>query len=318
MDLVQKMQLAIKNNDESTIDTLLFISKIESLKSDKNDNNPSYLFNSIQTMVKDFYKSKYKIPYSKEAVSLYGYIGKEIDKEFYNLNEINLENRELLTDKIIKRMKQIKNSSCSFEYKFNSLILLHDYLEELSPLENHIEADVLLRKMICKKILMNIIMLFFFSLPLWLPNVTYHLVDAVDGHPKELIYYSLMMKVVNLLVYGTAFLFLHFKGIFKKQMIYALVTLFVFTSLTVPNYITDIQTPISQYTEETVKFYSITQSPNNKEAKFAVIEREKGQKESYLFHTDLALDSSKTYTIKYNKTNIVVEANEVQHEKLEE
>jgi hypothetical protein len=308
MDVLRKIKKSIKKNDESAVDTLLFISKIESLKQDKKDSN---LFDSVAQLVKGFYQSKYKIPYSKEAKSLYGYIGKEIDQVFYNLNEIDAKGHELLTDKIVKRMQQIKESSCSFDYKFNSLVLLYEYLKELSP-ENNVEANILLGKMLCKKAVMKVLFFLFLSYSLWLPDVVSHFTEMVNGTPKELIYVSLIMKIVNLIVFGTAFLYIYFKGILKKLASFVLVTLLIYTSITVPNYVIDIKTDISQYHEETVVFDSITQSNNNKDAKCVVVKHDNGQKETLMFHSDMGLESKKTYTIKYNKTGIIVSATEVE------
>lgn len=298
---------SIKKNDESAVDTLLFISKIESLKK---DNKGSNLFNSVAQLVKGFYQSKYKIPYSKEAKSLYGYIGKEIDQVFYNPNEIDARGHELLTDKIVKRMQQVKESSCSFDYKFNSLVLLYAYLKELSPEDNE-EANILLGKMVCKKVVINTLFFLFLSYALWLPDVVSHFMGMVNGTPKELIYTSLIMKIVNLIVFGTALLYIHFKGILKKFTSFILVTLLIYTSIIVPNYVIDIKTDISQYHEETVVFDTITQSTNNKDAKYVVVKHNDGQKETLMFHSDMGLESKKTYTIKYNKTGIIVSATEV-------
>lgn len=298
---------SIKKNDESAVDTLLFISKIESLKK---DNKGSNLFNSVAQLVKGFYQSKYKIPYSKEAKSLYGYIGKEIDQVFYNPNEIDARGHELLTDKIVKRMQQVKESSCSFDYKFNSLVLLYAYLKELSPEDNE-EANILLGKMVCKKVVINTLFFLFLSYALWLPDVVSHFMGMVNGTPKELIYTSLIMKIVNLIVFGTALLYIHFKGILKKFTFFILVTLLIYTSIIVPNYVIDIKTDISQYHEETVVFDTITQSTNNKDAKYVVVKHNDGQKETLMFHSDMGLESKKTYTIKYNKTGIIVSATEV-------
>ena len=299
---------SIKKNDESAVDTLLFISKIESLKK---DNKGSNLFDSVAQLVKGFYQSKYKIPYSKEAKSLYGYIGKEIDQVFYNPNEIDARGHELLTDKIVKRMQQVKESSCSFDYKFNSLVLLYAYLKELSPEDNE-EANILLGKMVCKKVVINTLFFLFLSYALWLPDVVSHFMGMVNGTPKELIYTSLIMKIVNLIVFGTALLYIHFKGILKKFTSFILVTLLIYTSIIVPNYVIDIKTDISQYHEETVVFDTITQSTNNKDAKYVVVKHNDGQKETLMFHSDMGLESKKTYTIKYNKTGIIVNATEVE------
>lgn len=308
MDVLQMIKKSIKKNDESAVDTLLFISKIESLKK---DNKGSNLFDSVAQLVKGFYQSKYKIPYSKEAKSLYGYIGKEIDQVFYNPNEIDARGHELLTDKIVKRMQQVKESSCSFDYKFNSLVLLYAYLKELSPEDNE-EANILLGKMVCKKVVINTLFFLFLSYALWLPDVVSHFMGMVNGTPKELIYTSLIMKIVNLIVFGTALLYIHFKGILKKFTSFILVTLLIYTSIIVPNYVIDIKTDISQYHEETVVFDTITQSTNNKDAKYVVVKHNDGQKETLMFHSDMGLESKKTYTIKYNKTGIIVNATEVE------
>lgn len=308
MDVLQMIKKSIKKNDESAVDTLLFISKIESLKK---DNKGSNLFDSVAQLVKGFYQSKYKIPYSKEAKSLYGYIGKEIDQVFYNPNEIDARGHELLTDKIVKRMQQVKESSCSFDYKFNSLVLLYVYLKELSPEDNE-EANILLGKMVCKKVVMNALFFLFLSYALWLPDVVSHFMEMVNGTPKELIYASLIMKIVNLIVFGTALLYIHFKGILKKFASFILVTLLIYTSIIVPNYVIDIKTDISQYHEETVVFDTITQSTDNKDAKYVVVKHNDGQKETLMFHSDMGLESKKTYTIKYNKTGIIVNATEVE------
>lgn len=308
MDVLQMIKKSIKKNDESAVDTLLFISKIESLKK---DNKGSNLFDSVAQLVKGFYQSKYKIPYSKEAKSLYGYIGKEIDQVFYNPNEIDARGHELLTDKIVKRMQQVKESSCSFDYKFNSLVLLYVYLKELSPEDNE-EANILLGKMVCKKVVMNALFFLFLSYALWLPDVVSHFMGMVNGTPKELIYASLIMKIVNLIVFGTALLYIHFKGILKKFASFILVTLLIYTSIIVPNYVIDIKTDISQYHEETVVFDTITQSTDNKDAKYVVVKHNDGQKETLMFHSDMGLESKKTYTIKYNKTGIIVNATEVE------
>lgn len=308
MDVLQMIKKSIKKNDESAVDTLLFISKIESLKK---DNKGSNLFDSVAQLVKGFYQSKYKIPYSKEAKSLYGYIGKEIDQVFYNPNEIDARGHELLTDKIVKRMQQVKESSCSFDYKFNSLVLLYVYLKELSPEDNE-EANILLGKMVCKKVVMNALFFLFLSYALWLPDVVSHFMGMVNGTPKELIYASLIMKIVNLIVFGTALLYIHFKGILKKFASFILVTLLIYTSIIVPNYVIDIKTDISQYHEETVVFDTITQSTDNKDAKYVVVKHNDGQKETLMFHSDMGLESKKTYTIKYNKTGIIVSATEVE------
>lgn len=308
MDVLQMIKKSIKKNDESAVDTLLFISKIESLKK---DNKGSNLFDSVAQLVKGFYQSKYKIPYSKEAKSLYGYIGKEINQVFYNPNEIDVRGHELLTDKIVKRMQQVKESSCSFDYKFNSLVLLYMYLKELSPEDNE-EANILLGKMVCKKVVMNALFFLFLSYALWLPDVVSHFMGMVNGTPKELIYASLIMKIVNLIVFGTALLYIHFKGILKKFASFILVTLLIYTSIIVPNYVIDIKTDISQYYEETVVFDTITQSTDNKDAKYVVVKHNDGQKETLMFHSDMGLESKKTYTIKYNKTGIIVSATEVE------
>lgn len=308
MDVLQMIKKSIKKNDESAVDTLLFISKIESLKK---DNKGSNLFDSVAQLVKGFYQSKYKIPYSKEAKSLYGYIGKEIDQVFYNPNEIDARGHELLTDKIVKRMQQVKESSCSFDYKFNSLVLLYVYLKELSPEDNE-EANILLGKMVCKKVVMNALFFLFLSYALWLPDVVSHFMGMVNGTPKELIYASLIMKIVNLIVFGTALLYIHFKEILKKFASFILVTLLIYTSIIVPNYVIDIKTDISQYHEETVVFDTITQSTDNKDAKYVVVKHNDGQKETLMFHSDMGLESKKTYTIKYNKTGIIVSATEVE------
>jgi len=307
MDVLQKVKIAIKKGNDSTIDTLLFISKIESLRQNNKDTK---LFDSAVLMIKDFYKSKYKAPYSKEAKSLYGYIGKEIDQHFYNLHEIDLDNHELLTDKIIKRMKQIKNSSCSFNYKFNSLILLYEYLKELNPLENNSEANTILGKMIFKKAIINLTLLLFISYPFWLPNVVSSFIRTFKGIPKQPIYYSLIMEVTSLVVFGTAFLYLYFKEIFKKLMSFILITGLIYTSIVIPNYINDITTDISKYPEETVTFQSIFQLPNDKNIKRAIIKRDNHEEETLLFDSGLELESNKTYNIKYNKTKIIVSAKE--------
>lgn len=308
MDVLQMIKKSIKKNDESAVDTLLFISKIESLKK---DNKGSNLFDSVAQLVKGFYQSKYKTPYSKEAKSLYGYIGKEIDQVFYNPNEVDARGHELLTDKIVKRMQQIKESSCSFDYKFNSLILLYEYLRELSP-EDNVEANILLGKMLCKKVIMKLLLFIFLSYPLWLPDIVSHFTEMVKGTPKELIYISLIMKIVYLIVFGTALLYIYFKGILKKLASFVLVTFLIYTGIVIPNYIIDIKTDISQYHEETVVFDSITQSTDNKDAKYVVVKHDNGQKETLMFHSDMGLESKKTYTIKYNKTGIIVNATEVE------
>lgn len=307
MDILERIKNSIKRNDESAVDTLLFICKIESLK--QNDKN-SNLFNSVAQMVKNFYKSKYKTPYSKEAQSLYGYIGKEIDKNFYDLDEIDIKSHELLTDKIVRRMKQIKDSSCSFDYKFNSLVILYEYLRELGP-ENNIEANILLGKMVCKKVAIDMLLFIFFSYPFWLPNIVFYFTKIYDGTPKELIYISLIMKIVHLTVFGTAFLYIYLKGIFKKLTSFVLVTGLIYASTIVPAYIEDIKLDISQYPEEKVIVSSVTQSPTNKDMKIVVVKREDGQEETLLFHTDLGLEYNKTYNIKYNKTKIIVGAEEI-------
>lgn len=311
MDVLGRIKNSIKRNDESAIDTLLFISKIESLKQDNKD---SKLFDSVAQMVRNFYESKYKTPYSKEAQSLYEYIGKEIDKDFYNLNEINVENYELLTNKIVKRMKQIKGSSCSFDYKFNSLILLYEYLRELSPEDNNEdskEATILLGKMLCRKAFINIVRLVFLSYPFWLPNVVSHFIETFKGTPKELIYFSLITATAYLIVFYTAFLYIYLKGIFKKFASFALITGLIYASIIIPNFIIDIKTDISKYPEEVVVIDAVTQS-SAKNIKYATVKRIDGQKETLLFHSDLGLEYNKTYNIKYNKSKIIVSAEEIQ------
>ena len=92
-----------------------------------------------------------------------------------------------MTDKIVRRMKQIKDSSCSFDYKFNSLVILYEYLRELGP-ENNIEANILLGKMVCKKVAIDML-LFIFFLPILLPNIVFYFAKIYDGTPKEHIYF---------------------------------------------------------------------------------------------------------------------------------
>lgn len=313
MDLLHDLKKAIYDNDDSTIDTLLYISKIETLKNNTSHNG-SLLFDRVESMVKDFYSKKYKMPYSKEAALLYGYIGKEIDKEFYDLNEISFESRELLTDKIMKRMKQIKNSSCSFDYKLKALLLLNIYLEELSPTESHWEANVMLGKMVFKKILIRLLFLLFLSFPFWLPNLAFGWLEAVEGTPKELIYHGAITTVCAVLVFGTALVYIHLKGLVKKETGILFLTAFVvFSSMLFHDYMVDIRTDIAHFREETVVFQRVIQSPNHKNSRYAVAKREDGSKETLTFHSDLDLESGKQYTIKYNQTRIIVEARDAEN-----
>ena len=312
MDLLQDLQRAIRNDDDSTVDTLLFISKIETLLNGQNSQGRSTLFYKAESMVKDFYSKKYQNPYSKEAILLYGYMGKEVDKEFYNLNEITAEDRELLTDKIIKRMKQIKNSACSFEYKFNSLVLLYMYLQELNPEKRYPEAMVMLGKMLAKKILIRSLFLLLLSFPFWLPSVAQRLFEATKGTPKELIYHGAVQTASIFLVMGTALVYLHLKEFVKREWnIFVLIMFFIISSATLFDYVTDINTDISRFRKETVTLEHISPSLDNKNRKYAVIELADGSKQKLMFHTNLDLETNRKYVVRYNRTGIIVEAEEL-------
>lgn len=308
MDWLKILQQAINNDEDGAIDALLFITKIETLKEDSTQS----VFNKAKSMVKNFYNRKYNNPYSKDAILLYSYIGKEIDKEFYNLNEITIEDDELITDKIIRRMKEIRNSACSLDYKWNSLIFLNMYLKELSPNDFHPEAGKMVVRLYLRNLAIKLFNVFLLALAIWLPKVVYYLFEKTKGNPKELIYHEAIKAGTVIIILGTIILYTYLTEFcHKKGKTFMVISFLIFSIILTKDYIVDIRTDIKDYPSEIITIENIVQAEKDGNVVKVVVKLEDESKKELISHSNLGLEYDKKYIIKYNKSNIIIDAEEI-------
>lgn len=299
-DILERLENAIQQGDESTIDALLFISKIEKLKDSKFD------YERICLQVINYYKNKYNTIYTENIAFLYKFMDKKI-KSFYDKNDVVLKNEELITDKVIERIRMIKASKCSTIYKIRYIKILKNYLKQLNPLMNISEINKTI-----KRIKQNFyskvgIVLFLIICPFFLPFI-YHLIQgSFIGNIKypiiDFLTYNAIIYVFTMAIYTALFLFdsIITKGIAKFLIIFTTVG-FIFN---VSPMVYDLKSPIENFKTETVQFKSVEEHSNMSKFRIGQVDEQK----ELIFDKSLELETNTKYTITYGKSNIAIKYN---------
>ncbi|QUH22221.1 hypothetical protein [Alkaliphilus sp. B6464] len=298
MDINKNLKVAISKKQDGIIDSLLFISKIEKKKNEKFD------YNEIKNIVQEYYALQ--CSYSLSFL----YSEDELENNlFYNLSEVELNDGELITDRIKNRINSIKNINVDTKYKKEAIGILKEYLKEISINESTLEVEQIAIKYFLKDLLSSALFLAFLISPLII-YLLKNTIPSIDSSPKS-VYLHLMLQIIGfsgLLFLGHVVLLL--KGYVKRYATYMII--FSFSGLLYLGVLGQQYVNTTGYNfNEKVEVISVNNYKENSEIK-TITYKIKNKEKIMIAHKGLGIKSNSKYKISGHKfTGVILEAEEI-------
>lgn len=294
MELFEELNKSIEKKNNGAIDALMFIAKIET------NRNKNFNYQDFKNNIGIHYKT-----YTKEHFEIYK---EESLFKFFQLEEGNLEDGELFTDKIEKQIVRINLSVGNDKYKSAYIKMLKKYAENLGiPSANAAKFNNSQKVKNALIFATSILFLIVLVGTVWIRN-NYE----VNPNPKEALIY---ITVFTLFPGFSLLLITNFAALtatYKRFVLPILLILLVgFLSISL-FFIPALTDPTNYTYKDTVVVKSIRNLKDNSNIKVLIIKEISGKEITLYAHKSLGFQVGKTYTVKgYKQINVITMADEL-------